>query len=494
MATSRSSIGVPPHSIDAIHMVDKRAIDAELVISVNGATPRHSITDDGADTCGDLDIPNTGKPFDVRVDSLRSQRVGRSSSRDSQLPLRLPSRDLHSSGRDLHPGVTRDIAESNIQTVLPGFEQPAKRPARKHHRRASVNARLVGQEDEHVCTYVRRLSALGRAAKGILSYKAQLRATVRAASRLRGSSIGLLDLFCDVPLLGSAIVDDTSIESLQLSKWTLAQRRSAIRSFANVMRPELLKLLGEEPRSVVDRALRLVAERIGGGYRLTGGAPRRRGGHAPDRGEIAAVLQCLGSTPGYTGLRNWTFFSILAASGCRVNALRQLDGKDCLVLPNGRVRLYLHEKGKAEQREVELSNVTAHALIEYVSAFNQLAVSRRWKCRVQVGKPGAIWRNSAGNRWGYAAALAALKTACSGAGVPEFSPHALRRAFASDATSLLPRHVVAQAGGWKGLDRLDNHYVQPRDATVWEKLTRVNQVTTIAPTETEKDDATVVNV
>jgi hypothetical protein len=30
--------------------------------------------------------------------------------------------------------------------------------------------------------------------------------------------------------------------------------------------------------------------------------------------------------------------------------------------------------------------------------------------------------------------------------------------------------VVAAAGGWQGLERLDNHYVQPRLATISRKL------------------------
>ena len=48
--------------------------------------------------------------------------------------------------------------------------------------------------------------------------------------------------------------------------------------------------------------------------------------------------------------------------------------------------------------------------------------------------------------------------------------YVLRRAFATDATSVLPRHTVAQAGGWHGLERLDDHYVQPRGTTIREKL------------------------
>src|SRR5207248_5249989 len=68
---------------------------------------------------------------------------------------------------------------------------------------------------------------------------------------------------------------------------------------------------------------------------------------------------------------------------------------------------------------------------------------------------------------------AALQDACEAAGLPTFTPHALRRAFATDAASALPRHVVALAGGWRGVERLDDHYVQPRPPTIWKKLAGV---------------------
>jgi len=343
-------------------------------------------------------------------------------------------------------------------------------------------------------TYLRRLAAHGAATKGINAYGCQLRATLRAARRLQGSPITLADLFCDATLLGRALVDDISATGTQLSKWALAQRRSAVRSFANFMRPELLVLLGEEPVNVVDRALRLVAERIGGGYRLTGGAPRRRGGRAPSRDEVTAVFQCLGDASGFIGLRNRAFFHILWATGCRVNALRELDGINCLILRNGRVRLYLHEKGKAERREVELSNEVAQALLEYTAAFNRLAVARWWQRRVGPDEPGAMWRNDVGHQWGYASVAKTLRSSCERAGVPVFSPHALRRAFASEAASVLPRHIVAQAGGWKGLDRLDDHYVQPCESTIWEKLARLDSDTMLSWIETELNDATAVTV
>jgi integrase len=260
------------------------------------------------------------------------------------------------------------------------------------------------------------------------------------------------------------------------------------------MRPELLPLIKEEPSSVVERALRLVAERVGGGYRLTGGAPRRRGGRAPDHRDISAVLVSLRNASGFVGPRNRAFFGILAATGCRVNALRQLDGTECLVLPNGRVRLYLHEKGKLERREVELSSIVMHHLHEYMEAFNHFATSRAWRIRVRLGEPGGVWRNEIGGQWGYASVLKTLKDGCTRAGVTPFTPHAFRRAFATDAASRLPRHIVAQAGGWKGLERLDDHYVQPREPTIWGKLERHCPHNSTAQSNVETHDAAAVPV
>jgi integrase len=90
--------------------------------------------------------------------------------------------------------------------------------------------------------------------------------------------------------------------------------------------PEPLRLLGEEPHEWLDRALRAVAERVGAGYRLTGGATRRRGRGVPSEHEVRGVLDAVGRAQGYVGARNRAFFTILVETGCRGNALRTLDG------------------------------------------------------------------------------------------------------------------------------------------------------------------------
>jgi integrase len=300
-----------------------------------------------------------------------------------------------------------------------------------------------------------------------------MRSMLLIAARLAGRTMTSADLLQDEALLGRVLVDDTAPTlRTRLSRWTLAQRRSAIRDFVTLMRPELIMLLNEDPHDRVDRALRAVAERVGTGYRLTGGAPRRRGGRAPSDSQVRDVLEAVGRAPGYLGARNRAFFLILAETGARVNALRQLDGTDCVEMPSGRLRLFLHEKSKGERREVELSRAAADALRVYAEAFNYLAAVRRWPVRVRLGETGAIWRNSPRGCWSDADIRATLRAGCSAAEVPSFTPHAFRRAFATDAASVLPRHTVARAGGWEGLERLDDHYVQPRIGAIRAKLTR----------------------
>ena len=359
------------------------------------------------------------------------------------------------------------------QLALPGFAAPQRRGKRRQSRPVGPKPSTPPADDPLLTAYLTRLAAQGCARKGWKAYRYQIKSTLLTAARLSGRTLTCADLFQDENLLGLVLVDDTAPTlGSRLSRWSLAQRRSAFRSFVTLMRPELRALAGEEPHDRLDRALRAVAERVGAGYRLTGGAPRRRGGRAPSAGQIRDVLDAVGHAPGYVGIRNRAFFQILAETGARINALRQLDGGDCVQMPNGRLRIFLHEKGKAEPREVELSRDAADVLGSYADAFNYLAAVRRWSVRVSLGELGPVWRNSSRGCWSSENIRETLRAGCRDCEVLEITPHALRRAFATDAASVLPRHTVAQAGGWKGLDRLDDHYVQPRGAAIRAKLGR----------------------
>jgi len=383
-----------------------------------------------------------------------------------------------------------------FQLKLPGYEDVPSRPPKRRHR-YTPNTQAIGGSslDPLIEIYLRRLRAHGAAKNGFDAYRYQLRAITQIAARRKDRAVLIEELFHNTRLLGEVLVDDVApVAGSQLSKWTLAQRRSAIRSFATLMRPELLATLGEEPNMVVDQALRKVAIRVGGGYRLTGGSPRYKGGDVPTPDEVQAVLRALGETPGYLGLRNWCFFSILAASGARVNALRELDGADCVEMPSGRMRIFIHDKGKHEPREVELSRELTATLQAYVAEFNAYAARRAWKVRIRIGQPGAVWRNSGRGHWSYYDIRQTLAAACKQTNIALLRPHAFRRAFATGAASVVPRHVVAQAGGWQGVERLDNHYIRPDIRNVVDKLHRRRQHETMPSQNEEHPDGTAILV
>jgi integrase len=345
------------------------------------------------------------------------------------------------------------------------------RRARQPKRTGRAQARHHAQTAALLASFRRRLAATGASRKAQQAYLFQMEQLVAAAHRHRlQPEQGLADMFRDAALLGLALVDDRAAHGGTLSRWTLAQRRAAVRAFARLMAPDLRPALSIEPEEVVITALRRVAERVGGGYRLSGGAPRRRGGPAPTATEVQAIIATAASVGKFHGKRNRAFLTLLHETGTRANALRQIDGQDIIELPDGRLRLLLHAKGRRERREVEVSKYASQLLREYVGAFNGQAAYAGRPEHIGFGEAGPFWRSTWRQQWAYANVAGTFERACLASGSHAYSLHALRRGFASDAASRLPRHVVAAAGGWQGLARLDNHYVQPRMPTIAQKL------------------------
>ncbi len=165
-----------------------------------------------------------------------------------------------------------------IQLALPGMVGICSRTHRGRVKRntparAWASLLFAGDADPLLALYLRRLSARGAAPRGFAAYRYQLRVLLGSAMRRTGYPMSLAALFGNPMLLGQALVDDRGrADGRQLSRWTLAQRRSAVRSFASLVRPELFAMLGEDPNAVLNRALRRVAARVGTGYRLTGAA------------------------------------------------------------------------------------------------------------------------------------------------------------------------------------------------------------------------------
>ena len=252
----------------------------------------------------------------------------------------------------------------------------------------------------------------------------------------------------------------------------LNDRRTVLRSAAGALAPELRALGLVEPIQHVNRAIQEVAEKVGGGYRLPVGKPRHRGRPAPSASELDALLTNLGADEGWAGQRNVLFFGILAATGVRVRALLEIDGRDICLMGDGTVRLFLHDKASGGRFELELPCHFRDPLDAYFAAVN-LSLVGRGKGRVGFGKAGAVWRGPNGKRWSTDQMRHRLRIACREAEIPDYTPHSFRAYFATQATSIAPRRVAALAGGWRGTERMDDHYVGvPRDA-IERKLARI---------------------
>ncbi len=321
-----------------------------------------------------------------------------------------------------------------------------------------------------IAVFEQRLTSAGRSKATCKAYLYQISVILQVAARLAGQPLSVVDLFCVPYLLGRALVEDRPrVTGIQLSRWTLDQRRSAIRSLATFAWPELAARTGGDPHQLLDTALRSVAQQVGTVFRLPGGRPRKRGGVTPEREQIRAVIEVSGAAPGYRALRDKAFLTILAESGARVNALRTLDGTRCYELSDGTLRLFLHEKGKLRPRQIELSAVATARLRAYIAMYNQVQIHLGRATRIRLGKPGPMWRNSSRGCWPYGDLRLRLRKVCVQAEVRPFTPHALRRAFATDAARVFPRHEVALAGGWRGSDRMDEHYITVRPSELAKK-------------------------
>ncbi len=329
-------------------------------------------------------------------------------------------------------------------------------------RQATANRRPSAELEN----YRRRLVATGAAKKTVQAYVYQLHSLAETAA----SPEGFMALFLHPEALGQALVDDRSSEGRQLSKWTLDQRRSAVQSFARLMSPELRRLTGREPLGIVTVALRRSALRVGGRFILTGGAPRRRGGPAPSPDDVAAIIREAARALTFKGRRNEAFFTILYESGSRVNALREASCADLVVLPMGTARLMLHAKGRCQPREIELTPHARRLLFAYIDEFNERAWLHGTLEQLIGGESTTLWRSTWIAQWSYPNVRQTFQKACLAAGTRAYRLHAFRRAFASEAAAILPRYTVALAGGWQGLERMDDHYIRPQVRSIAEKM------------------------
>jgi integrase len=295
-----------------------------------------------------------------------------------------------------------------------------------------------------------------------------IRGLLHRAAKAAGHIVTIEEIFRDPVLLGRALDDDTPLQGGgQLSRHAIDSRRGATQALAKYLGPELRRRIGRAPREVVEEALRGVTERIGRRYRVTSGRPRRRVMACPSTGDVRAVVEVVRREPGFRGARNLAFLNTIANTGIRLTALRTLRGDAVFRVRPGVFRLLIKDKQSRDTREVELRGHGAALLDAYIDARNHEA-KLTGEAQVGPGIDGWLWVNGPRGAWGEAAIRRMLRDGCAVAQVATFTPHSLRRRYATRATANLPRATVAQAGGWSSVQTMDRHYVTPGHQDGWD--------------------------
>ena len=253
-------------------------------------------------------------------------------------------------------------------------------------------------------------------------YRWVLRNLLELASTLAGHSVGILELLKDEPLLGQTLASATTADGgREVSAWLVAQRRTVLRSFIELVEPEL-RLNGiTDAGGALVRTLRSIAEPIGTGYRLPGGKPRGRGGPTPSIEEISAIQDELTHKAGWRGTRNAIILTLMTRRGVRVGGLLLLDGVRAHRLTDGRVRCFLRAKSKREPYELAVPDDLIGPLACYVEQFNAWARASGLPDRIGFGIGGRFWRSDLGRPLTYQTWTNELRQACLSAGLPVYT-------------------------------------------------------------------------
>ena len=364
---------------------------------------------------------------------------------------------------------TPKIDSHPVQWGLSGLREDKLNAPRRPH--LSVRSR---QEAKPLLALYERRIAARWTVKTRQKYTWVLRNLLDLASNLAGHSVAIIELLRDEPLLGRTLATATTADgSRQISACVAAQRRSVLRSFTQLLEPELRREGITDAGDALVRALRSVAEPVGTGYRLPVGTPRGRGGPTPPNEELAAIRDELGRKPGWRGTRNEIMLSLMTRRGVRIGGLLGLDGASAHRLPHGRVRCLLRAKSAREPYELAVPDDLIGPLVRYVEQFNAWARASGLPDRIGFGTPGRFWRNDFGRPLTYQTWTTELKQACVSAGLPVYTSHAFCRAFATTSTMAAPRATVASAGNWTSTRRMDDHYVRPSITRLRQSVARL---------------------
>ena len=285
------------------------------------------------------------------------------------------------------------------------------------------------------------------------SHRKALESLAKVAQKHLGRPLEGLEELYEEELLAAIVADDRYLDGsgAKLSRYTLRQRRVALGAYLRAI--GLPGRTFEEARACMDRALRRAAQRRGYRYIIGAGRPEPLDHYQPPQEDVTRFLAVAAHwCQAYAGPRLAAAAALSAWHGLRAVSVLAVDGRD-LRWHRGSLFLKKKEKavkGKRESQEIELRPEAVAFLLRYAASFNSYAAAMGRRDRIGVGVPGPFFRALTGRRWLYESFLEACWRCCDDAGVPRFSPHGLRRLFASRiGAAPLSVQESALAGGWK---------------------------------------------
>ena len=210
--------------------------------------------------------------------------------------------------------------------------------------------------------------------------------------------------------------------------------------------------------------MRRAAQRRGYRYIIGAGRPESLDLYRPPQEDVARFLAVASHwRQAYAGPQLAAAAALCLYHGLRAVSVLAVDGTD---LRWHRSSLFLKKKekavkGKRESQEIELRPEGVAFMLRCAASYNSHATAMGRRDRIGVGVPGPFFRSLTGRRWLYDSFLTACWRCCDDAGVPRFSPHALRRLYASrKGAAAWSVHEAALAGGWKNEGVFLRHYAR----------------------------------
>ena len=293
-----------------------------------------------------------------------------------------------------------------------------------------------------------------------------LRATAKAAARILGRPVGILELVTDADLAAAAVSDRVPLASSgRLGKGVLQARRQAVRSFIRVCHD----LLPGHPDTLLrsfDDALTQAADPVGRSHRLIDRQPQQALPSPPMSAVRELIAASTEDKSGFLGQRDAAFLGTVVNFGLRLSEAIEMRTDDFERLTGG-LWVRVRQKSRRERARVRVSDELEDLLDAYMSAF-RFEMRRQGRSHtLAFSDDGPLWRGRWGEPWKAAGAAARVRKAFKRLGFPVFGPQAIRRSVHRELIDLIGRSATADAMRRHGLATMDAHYGPPAGSTEW---------------------------